>query len=307
MNPLHEIGEHEAIRRLTASLALHPDLVVGAGDDCAVCRLSGTPYDQVFTSDPVIEEVHFKSDDEPRRIGHKALGRALSDLAAMGAEPQWVLVNVVAPSVYNVDRLEQVYEGIRALADRFGATVIGGDLAEGPVFELHVFATGTLPEGSALLRSGAVPGDAIYVTGPLGCSLEGRHLDFIPRVAEGVFLRETEWVHAMMDISDGLATDLRHLMKRSEVGAVLKENLIPRNGSLQQALFDGEDFELLFCVPESRTDELEAAWLDRFGTGLFRMGRITDQQECLSLEAADGSVSLLEKKAFEHFRNPDFR
>ena len=294
MTTLIDLGEHEVIQRILPMLGSHSELVVGAGDDCAVCRIPNTGSDQVFTTDPVIEMVHFQSLEKPERVGNKAAGRVLSDIAAMGAQPQWLLVNLVAPPETEFQYLEKIYEGMLALCSRFGATVIGGDLAKGPVLELHVFGTGLLPSDAALLRSGAKPGDSIFVTGALGGSLEGKHLDFVPRVEEGILLRETGLVHSMMDISDGLATDLRHILKQSGVGAELDANKIPRVGALEQALYDGEDFELLLTA--SDVDELQSQWEKRFGTKLPMIGKITDRVDVLSM---DGQV--LESKAFEHF------
>ncbi len=301
MKTLGDIGEHAAIRRLVSTLGKHPDLAVGAGDDCAVAKLPGGALDQVFTTDPVIENVHFRPSDEPVRIGNKAVGRALSDIAAMGAHPQWILVNVVAPPALEIDRLEGIYTGMSALCSRFGATIIGGDLAQGEQLEIHVFATGTLPTGSALLRSGAREGDSIFVTGPLGGSLAGKHLDFCPRVTEGMFLRESGLVGAMMDISDGLATDLRHIMKQSGVGAELCAERIPATATLEQALYDGEDFELLFTVRPDAAERLLESWRQRFGTHLACIGRITAAADVLMLQSPDGTLQCLNAKAFEHF------
>lgn len=302
MKKIGEIGEHEAIRRLTATLGDHPMLRTGAGDDCAVVEVPGAEFDQVFTTDPLIEGIHFASDEIPERIGHKALGRMLSDIAAMGAKPQWVLVNIVAPPEQEMQALERIYAGMNALCQRFGATIIGGDLAKGPCLELHVFGMGTVPSGTALLRSGARPGDYIFTTGPLGCSIEGRHLDFIPCVEEGIFLRETGWVNAMMDLSDGLATDLRHILKQSGVGALLEAHQIPRNGSLDQALHDGEDFELLFTASPENSEMLKTRWSEKFGSEVFNMGCITESTEELTLHYSDGTTQRLDKKAYEHFK-----
>ncbi|MDF7806596.1 thiamine-phosphate kinase [Pontiellaceae bacterium B12219] len=295
MSKLGEIGEHETIRRILPMLGKHEALVVGAGDDCAVCRLKGTSLDQVFTTDPVIENVHFQSLEKPERIGRKAVGRVLSDIAAMGAVPQWILVNVVAPASLEFQTLEKIYEGMGAICERFGATIIGGDVAKGGKLELHVFGTGLVPADTALLRSGASVGDAVLVTGPLGCSFaSGHHLDFIPRVDEGLFLRETGLVGAMMDVSDGLATDLRHILKQSKVGAALEGGAIPKNGTLAQALFDGEDFELVLTSPKPA--ELQARWAEQFKTELPIIGNITAEAGILTLDG-----ELVESKAFEHF------
>ena len=302
MEKLGEIGEHEAIRRLTAQLGGHPLLRTGAGDDGAVTEISGTGVDQVFTTDPVIEGIHFQSLEMPERIGNKAVGRVLSDIAAMGALPQWLLVNVVSPAEQDLQALEKIYIGMNALCDRFGATLIGGDLARGPCLELHVFGTGTLPSGTALLRSGAKSGDAIFVTGPLGCSIEGKHLDFTPRIEEGAFLRETGLVTAMMDISDGLATDLRHILKQSGVGALLQAEQIPKTGTLNQALYDGEDFELLFTAASENVEALCSLWRERFGSELPMIGTTTAEAEILKVRQ-NRNIQILEDKAYEHFSN----
>lgn len=302
MEKLSEIGELEAIRRLTNKLGGHSLLRTGAGDDCAVTAVPDTEIDQVFTTDPVIQGIHFQPADRPERIGNKAAGRVLSDIAAMGAHPQWLLVNVVAPPEQNIQALEQIYAGMTALCNRFGATLIGGDLARGPRLELHVFGTGTLPSGSALLRSGAKPGDSIFVTGALGCSLTGRHLDFTPRVEEGIFLRESGCVHAMMDISDGLATDLRHILKQSGVGARLVAEQIPANGTLDQALYDGEDFELLLAAASDKAESLCRQWQERFAHDLFLIGTVTAETEVLELRRKDGAERL-KSTGYEHFSN----
>jgi len=302
MTMLGKIGEHAAIKKLTATLGSHPALRVGAGDDCAVTKLPDGEIDQVFTTDPIVENVHFLPSDQPERIGNKAVGRVLSDIAAMGAQPQWLLVNVVASPEQDVEALERIYAGINALCHRFEAVLIGGDLAQGPCLELHVFGTGTLPSGTALLRSGAQVDDCIFTTGPLGGSRAGKHLDFIPRVEEGLFLRTSGRVHAMMDISDGLATDLRHILRASNVGALLDADAIPKNGTLENALYDGEDFELLFTVAEENAAALQLQWNEQFATPLSRDGRISDRENELCIQFPDGTAQRLEEKAFEHFR-----
>lgn len=301
MTKLRDMGEQEAIRRLTAMLGNHPDLIVGAGDDCAVVRLAGTGIDQVFTTDPVVENVHFLPSDAPERIGNKAAGRVLSDIAAMGAQPQWLLVDVVAPPELEYHALERIYYGMNVLCGRFGAVIIGGDLAQGPCLEVHVFGTGILPAGSALLRSGAKSGDTIFVTGALGGSLKGKHLDFVPKVEEGIFLRQSGLVNAMIDISDGLATDLRHILTQSEVGCVVDVERIPLTGTLDQALYDGEDFELLFTVASKNADKLRTQWLKRFGCNIHSVGHVTADMDVFKLRFADGRIELLGNKAFEHF------
>ncbi|HEY5622108.1 MAG TPA: thiamine-phosphate kinase [Pontiella sp.] len=302
MTTLGDLGEHEAIRRLTALLGEHPDVATGPGDDCAVVRIPSASVDQVITTDPLVEGIHFLSNEIPERIGNKAAGRVLSDLAAMGARPMWLLVNIVAPSDQDAVYLERIYAGMNALCSRFGAAIIGGDLAQGPQLELHVFGIGQLPVGTALLRSGARPGDRVFVTGPLGGSLSGRHLDFVPRVEEGLFLRESGLVHALIDLSDGMATDLRHVLDQSGVGAVLEVDSIPKTGTLDGALYDGEDFELLGTVSSDNAEELCVQWEKRFGLSLALIGTVTDEPAVMKLRHPDGQEELLTSGAYEHYR-----
>ena len=281
------MGEHAAIAALTANLN-------AVGDDCAVLPMN-EEYDLVLTSDPLIENVHFTPDASPEQIGHKAVCRVLSDFAAMGAEPQYLLINLVAPPEQNFQTLEKIYAEFSNLWKTYGAEVVGGDLAQGPALELHVFGVGRVPKGKALLRSGAQPGDFIYVTGPLGgAQKSGKQYSFEPRLEWGRALRESGKVTAMMDISDGLATDLRHILIASQVGAELDSSKIPMVGTLEEALYDGEDFELLFTVPSGES-------LPDIGTkkeaAMLWVGKVTDQSETLLL---DGEP--LAEKAFEHFK-----
>ncbi len=306
---LEQLGEVDLIRRLTARLTPGKGVSVGPGDDCAVVSLPGTETELVLTSDPVIEGRHFLRGTEPGQIGHKAVGRVLSDLAAMGAEPRWGLVDVVAPPGTTVDFLEGVYAGIKSLADAHGFCIVGGDVAGATPFALHLFGTGTVPRGQALLRSGAAPHQAIYVTGELGGSRSGRHLCFKPRVAEGIRLRE--WATAMIDISDGLATDLRHLCESSEVGARIEPEAIPLapaattcdddRSPIRHALEDGEDFELLFTVPEGETQAFEAAWSQQSQLRCTKIGMTTPANHGIVCTTEDGDVQPLESMGYDHF------
>jgi len=294
MKTLQEIGEHAAIAALTANLN-------AVGDDCAVLPQPGSDFDLVLTSDPLIENVHFTAEATSEQIANKAAGRVLSDFAAMGAEPQYLLINVVAPPEQKFQTLEKIYAEFSNLWKTYGVEIVGGDLAQGPVLELHVFGVGRVPKGTALLRSGAKPGDLIYVTGPLGgAQKSGKHLTFEPRLEWGKQLRESGVVTSMMDISDGLATDLRHILKASNVGAELDSRKVPTFakatagkpmvGNPQEALFDGEDFELLFTAPPGAVFQgLEKKFPS--------IGKVTANSGELLL---DGEP--LAGKAFEHFR-----
>jgi len=310
MKSLHSIGEHKAIELLTSKLTSHDQLVVGAGDDCAVTQFN-SQFDQVFTTDPVIEGVHFLSTDDPFLVGRKAIGRAYSDLAAMGAEPQWVLVNVVAPAEYDFDRLGRMYDGMMEITNQFGGTIIGGDLAKGGQLELHVFTTGVVAKDQALLRSGARVGDLVFVTGALGGSIHGKHLSFTPLIKEGVFLRDSGQIGAMMDVSDGISSDLRQIALASGLGALIEENLLPASNELREyaplsgkaildyQLYGGEDYQLLFTVGGDREEELKKMIND----GLIEATKIGVMVEGdgVTIMRNDGRRESLSDSGFSHF------
>ncbi len=267
------------------------------GDDCAVLPLNDSRYDLVLTSDPLIEGVHFTKTAAPEQIGHKAVARVLSDFAAMGADPQYLLINLVAPPDQNVRFLKKIYTGIFTLCKSFNTKVVGGDLARGKILEIHVFGVGRVAKGDALLRSGACVEDILYVTGPLGGSLKNnRHLTFTPRISEGKWLRQTGRVSSMIDLSDGLATDLRHILRASGVGANLNSAKIPKIGTLEQALFDGEDFELLFTVRAQEIDLFDSQCTNNSKHTFSKIGTITDRPEILTLDGVP-----IEGNAFDHF------
>jgi thiamine-monophosphate kinase len=306
---LGELGEREVIRRLARLVGAPPSPGVGMGDDCAVVSAGDSAWDLVLTSDPLIEGRHFRPEDDAEGIGRKAVGRVLSDLAAMGADPLWLLIDVVAPPSLAVARLESAYRGAVALAARFGAAIVGGDTASGGAFELHGFGVGRVPRGAAVLRSGARAGDALYVTGELGGSALGRHLRIEPRIEQGRWLREGGWAAAMMDLSDGLASDLRRILELQPVGAVLRADRLPvsddarRAGgdAVERALRDGEDYELLFSVRPNRAPAFEAAWRGAFALRCTRIGDLTGEAGVLRLSEGPGPGRVYSAGGYEHF------
>jgi len=306
---LGEIGERETIRRLARLTGALPADGVGIGDDCAVVPVEGSAWDWVLTSDPLMEGRHFLPDADPERIGRKAIGRVLSDIAAMGAEPLWLLIDVIAPRTFSMERLESVYRGAVAQARRFGAVIVGGDTACGDLFELHVFGVGRVPRGTAVRRSGAKVGDALYVTGALGGSSKGRHLDIEPRLTEGRWLREGGWAQSMMDLSDGLASDVRRILELSQVGAVIHADWIPlspdacgaEGDPVERALREGEDYELLFSVRPEQCEALEVAWHEAFSLRCTRIGSVTEESGVLLLADAAGRCRVYPHGGYEHF------
>ncbi len=306
---LQELGERPLISRIRRQAAGADDVVAGIGDDCAVVRPTpDAAEDLVLKSDPVICGHHFLPDAEPRLVGRKALGRVLSDFAAMGATPRWILVDLVAPGDTTVAYIDAAYAGMSALAQEHGCSIIGGDTCRGEALEFHVFGCGSLPRDTARLRSGARPGDTIRVTGRLGGSLiSGSHLSFSPRVREGQWLRD--WANAMIDISDGLASELWHLAEESRAALVLDPARVPFTAAaaatadpLGHALFDGEDFELLFTLPPDRDATFDAAWRAAFpDLPCTRIGEVVRAGEP-EVRLAGGAP--IPRGGFDHFASP---
>jgi thiamine-monophosphate kinase len=273
------MNEFELIEKLTKSLPSNKSVVVGAGDDCAVLDFGLPDRLLLFKTDAVVEGIHFKSDTTPEKIGHKALARCLSDIAAMAGTPTAALVTIALPGNFEPARMEKIYDGMSELARKHDVAIVGGETTTNPERTLiSVSLLGHVPRGKATLRSGAETGDAIFVTGELGGSLAGRHLEFEPRLAEARWLAQHFSIHAMMDLSDGLAGDLRHILKASRVGAELLTPSIPISRAaklasraessakppLLAALTDGEDFELLFTVASKDAVPLLDAWKKQF-------------------------------------------
>jgi thiamine-monophosphate kinase len=244
----------------------------------------------LFKTDAVVEGVHFTPGTAPEKIGHKALGRCLSDIAAMAGTPGAALVTIALPRDFNPDFVEAIYSGLNALARRHQVAIVGGETTTNPGgILISVALLGWVPRGKGVLRSGAEAGDAIFVTGELGGSLAGKHLEFEPRLAEARWLAQKFSLHAMLDISDGLAGDLRHILTASRVGAELLATAIPISREARRAakaapstkppllaaLTDGEDFELLFTVASRYAVPLLDAWKVQFpGLALTCIGKI---------------------------------
>lgn len=264
---LAELGEDRLVKRLMKGLPTASNVIIGPGDDCAVI---GRPRDRawrLFKTDCVIEGVHFTRDADAKRVGWKALCRAISDIAAMAGEPAEALVTIALPRDLRLQWLDAFYSGLRKASRRFHVAIVGGETARspGPIF-INVALTGTVERRLCTSRSGGKPGDAIFVTGLLGGSIAGRHLDFVPRIEEARWLATHFHPHAMMDLSDGLGADLPRLAAESGCGFRLAPGLIPRSRgvSIEQAISDGEDYELLFVVAPTAVARLEPAWRRKF-------------------------------------------
>jgi thiamine-monophosphate kinase len=296
METLAQIGEDALIRRLTHALPLGADVIAGAGDDCAIVRPVRGRKLQLLKTDCIIEGVHFRRDSEPERVGWKAMARVVSDIAAMGGTPEHAMVTMVLPVELTVEYVEKIYAGLRRCAETFAINVVGGETSRGSQIMISVSLTGSVPEMRCTRRDGAKPGDAICVTGQLGGSLRGRHLDFVPRVAEAQWLTRHFTVHAMMDLSDGLAKDLPRMAQASRVEFVINEGALPANEgcTMEQAWSDGEDYELLFAMPEPPTKRQLQSWNRAFpGVALTCVGRFVEMEK--------GQAPSFLGKGWDHF------
>lgn len=273
------MNEFALIARLTKNLPTNACVVTGAGDDCAVLDLGVPDKLILFKTDAVVEGVHFTKETPPEKIGHKALARCLSDIAAMAGTPTAALVTIGLPKDFDAEFVAKIYAGLNALAASTGTAIVGGETTTNPErILISIALLGTRPRGAQVLRSGAQVGDAIFVTGELGGSLAGKHLDFTPRLAEARWLAEHFKLHALMDLSDGLGGDLRHILTASHVGAAILKSAVPisraaklaaRENSAAKppfvaALTDGEDFELLFTLASKDAVQLLDAWQKQF-------------------------------------------
>jgi len=232
-----------------------------------VIRHPGGKLWRLLKTDCVIEGIHFRPGENARKIGWKALARAVSDIAAMGGRPRHALITLAIAPEAELKRAVAVYAGLKKCAARYGIAIVGGETARspGPMF-ISVALTGEVEPRLCVFRSGGRAGDRLFVTGRLGGSLAGRHLSFEPRLDEGRWLARHCHLHAMMDLSDGLGADLPRLARASRCGFRLDEAALPlhRGCSAAQALSDGEDYELLFALPPREARRLRILWPRKF-------------------------------------------
>ena len=314
-----KLSERDLIRLVRARAARRPGAVLqGIGDDCA--RLAPQPgYETLVTTDFTLEDVHFRREWHPAEsVGHRALARGLSDIAAMGGEPLAAFLSLALPGKLPRRWVEDFARGFLALAKKFGVTLAGGDTAESPGGILaDVVVVGRVPKGQAVLRSGARAGDGIYVTGELGGSaavlhqllqsgkapkgkLHAAHFFPTPRVAAGRALAVKRLASAMIDVSDGLSTDLSHLCEESGTGALVNEHSVPRPvlpgaSSLHYALHGGDDYELLFTAPRTARVPAKIA-----GVRVTRIGEMV-KQKGMWLVDSHGQQKRLEARGWQHF------
>ena len=262
-----DLGEDELIEALLeqAPLGKGP---AGPGDDCAVID-QGDGSLQLLKTDAMVEGVHWSSDTDAKRVGWKAVARVISDFAAMGGRPKELLITIVMPKSTAADWATKLYQGMGNCLEKQGGVIAGGETSsspEGSPIIISVAATGVVPQEQLTLRGGGKAGEAILVTGKLGGSIQGKHLDFVPRLDEAAWLTSEFKPSAMMDLSDGLAKDLPRLAQASGCGFKLHRDTIPCSpgSSVEEAIGDGEDYELLFSIPANQVETLMQEWSGQF-------------------------------------------
>jgi len=298
------MNEIKLLEKVLPGLQQDKSVFLGPGDDCAALDL-GTGDLLLVAVDQLISSVHYdRSTSTAGAAGAKLLKRNLSDIAAMGGKANWALL-ALATNTDDDEYLLDFYKGLRECTEKFKISLCGGDFSSLPKGESGEVASltilGTVERDLMCCRSGAQVGDLVFVTGALGNSYEsGRHLTFEPRLAEGRFLAENDYANAMIDISDGLLLDAQRLAKASNVGLMLDLENIPVNidAALEQALGDGEDYELLFCVPADKAGILQEEW--PFETALTSIGKIKENPpgEVISPDGEDLSKRF--KRGYEH-------
>lgn len=321
------VGEFGLIDRVHQLMG-PTDAVIGIGDDTAAFR-PAEGYLQLLTIDMLVDGVHFHEvKSQPERIGYQAMAVNLSDIAAMGGNPRYALVSLAISENTTVEWIEGLYRGMRAIGERFAVSVVGGNITRtsGP-FCIDVVLTGEVRDGDILRRAGAMVGDAVVVTGALGDAAGARRyleangptsalgqwsagIRPEPRVRAGQALGESHLVHAMMDISDGLGSDIRHICKAGDVGVILKQSLLPISSHAvavarelnldvtQLALFGGDDYELVFtCFPH----DLSTIQTRLGSLALHHVGSILSAVDGFVFEREDGSMQPLSDLGWKHF------
>ncbi|MFO8002037.1 MAG: thiamine-phosphate kinase [Marinilabilia sp.] len=331
---LSEIGEFGVIERFARHFKdMTGNKITGIGDDCAIMPMDDH-YEQVITTDLLIEEIHFlRSKISPFNLGYKSLAVNLSDIAAMGGRPTGSFLSVAIPPDMEVEFMDEFIEGYRALSGKYGVPLLGGDTTKSPgKLVINVCVTGITERGKARMRSQARPGDVVCVTGPLGDSAGGLkvllanheaeeefrpllnwHWKPEPAVNEGLWLARQEAVHAMIDLSDGIASDLEHIVRGSNTGALIDVDKVPLSHALKQAsekhgwnalemaLTGGEDYRLLVTIGPEYYKIIKEAYDQHFSEPLASVGYITEQTPGKIGWTQNGKAVELDKGGFNHF------
>jgi len=296
--------ENKFIDWLKTTLGEQTETKPGIGDDAAVFT---TPpgMKQLVTSDCLVDSVHFDVASTPLKlIGRKCVAASISDIAAMCGSPTYVIISIAAPKSFNLDNLKELYDGMCGIANSHNCSIVGGDFIShaGPL-AINVTVLGQAKQDQVRFRFGTDANDRIFVSGSLGGSRHGHHLTFEPRVELGNILGENPAVHSVTDITDGLVIDLHSILSGGNYGATLIASTIPTSQhflneetALEAALYDGEDFELLFTASSQYTGHLDNNPAD---LSITEIGYVTQDAEFLLL-ADSGNVKLLDVRGYSH-------
>lgn len=274
MSSLSDLGEDSVIAKLTTHLQQRDNVIVGPGDDCAVVK--NHDHFTLLKTDTIAEGVHYLADADPFWVGWKAVARVVSDIAAMGGTPDAFVVALAMRETTEIDYLTKLYAGMNSCAEKYQFSIVGGETTTSSANIITISATGACSD--YITRSGAGIGDHLYVTGNLGGSIAGKHLTFTPRLTEAHWLKKYVQPSSMMDLSDGIAKDLPRLAKQSNTGYSVDFQTIPCNPniSIDSALKDGEDYELLFTTKKIISTSTMELWKQTFPElALTRIGQIT--------------------------------
>jgi thiamine-monophosphate kinase len=299
VSSLSAIGEFGLIHLLKKTVHTQTEIIRGIGDDTAVLPFSKDKY-LLFTTDMLVEGVHFLETDSRKEVGRKALGANISDIATMGGISRFAVVAMGLPSKVSVYDVKEIYRGMNTLAKQFNVSITGGDTVRAPKTIINVALIGEVEKKCLVLREGAKPGDKIFVTGRLGKSFQNKkHLCFMPRQKEARCLVKNYKPSAMIDVTDGFIADLNHIVCQSQVGAILYEDAIPktRGASLRQAFYDGEDFELIFTLSAEQSRVL----LRRKDMVFFCVGEIVSDVSGINLLSDRGILKKIPMKGYQHF------
>jgi thiamine-monophosphate kinase len=298
------IGELKLIARAAKRFRQAASVVKGPGDDAAVIRWTKGRY-LLFTCDMLVEGTHFrKGRATPFQIGWKAMARNISDIAAMGGIPRYALVSAAMRPDEELSFFDGIVKGLKAAADAFGVSIVGGDMSRSSAIAVDVSLIGEVEETSLVRRDGAKVGDCIFMTGSVGGSIKRRHLEFMPRLAEARKIVRAFKVNSMIDVSDGLALDLRRILDASSAGARIYENAIPISkdaNSFDTAITDGEDFELIFTMsPQEAKRFLKKEWA-MMTTPVTLIGEVMPRGYGYKLIRQDSGAEELKVKGYLHF------
>jgi thiamine-monophosphate kinase len=298
---LGALGEDRLLNRILLHLPRVRDGKVFAGlaDDCAIVETPRGKKYLALKTDCVVEGVHFANGTKASDVGWKAMMRPLSDFAAASAVPQFALITLIVPQQTRVAWVQRLYHGLGRAADRFKVRIVGGETSntQGPI-AISVTVIGFVEKSRAASRRGGRSGDDLFVTGRLGGALKRKHLKFVARITESRWLTQNFSIHAMMDLSDGLGADLPRLARSSKVGFDIQmENLpLARGATIDNAISEGEDYELLFAISPRNRSSLEREWRRKFPKlPLTRIGSLNRKSQIANRKLPLGYV---------HFQQP---